>query len=499
MRARRAVGHALAIVLLAAPALVAGGNDPTRSLAGTWGLPPDDANPYASGFGSYFFLVPDGSGQTQAQVSLYASGWDCRLDGPVTWNAERARFEWPNRSSGANEKVCWFSAEPLGERLKVAIRCSYQCTDPDNTHEQVLDRIAATRLEPPPGVTEMFCASHDALRQALCHRGPLHESVGQARQAAERLRVLGRGAAETATDSDDWSANTKKALLRILAACHASGSEAACLKARVDDETRRMEAKVGETQRALAEERARSRAAETRIERNSDRLAWQGTWYQDNDELFTTLTIEQCAAEGCELSFSAETNYAFGCTGDSDSGFQCRTGSCWLENAAFRFNGVSTAYGYVEPHSDDQNEAGAGPFANYCRFDLERGEGRVRLDLTGIGCRSLCTNAPVEPLRGEYQLTEKPSFECGKDPSELAVDERTICLDAELAALDRDLAGAFAKAKAALKGGARDALLVSQRSFLKQRRGCEAGEGHRQCLMAAYQGRLKEIAALLGP
>ena len=496
MRVLGAVRHALALLLLTASPLVAGGDDPTLRLAGTWGLPPDDANPYASGFGSYFLLIPDGSGQTQAKVFLYAKGWDCSQDGPVTWNAERARFEWPNASSNPKDKVCWFSAEPLGEQLKVAMRCSYQCTDSDNTHELVLDRIAETRLDPPPGVTAMFCSNHDALRQALCHPGPLQESVGRARQVAEQLRVLGRGDGERATDSDDWGAHTKKALLRILAACHESGGDASCLKTRVDAEARQMEARVGETQRALAEEQARSRAAETRIERDADRRAWQGTWYQDNDELFTTLTIENCAAEGCDLSFSAETNSRFGCTGEPDTAsFQCRTGSCWLENAPFRFTSASTAHGYVEPHGEDRNEADAGSFANYCRFELERGADRVRIDLTGIGCRSLCHSAPVEPLRGEYRLPEKPSFDCGDDPSELDVDERTICLDAELAALDRDLAQAFAKARSALKGAARDKLLVSQRTFLKQRRACEAGEGHRACLLDAYRVRLKELGA----
>ena len=494
---RRVVGRVLAFTLLGGPSLLSAGDDPTRRLAGTWGLPPDDANPYASGFGSYFFLSSE-AGQLQARLFLYAKDWDCRQDGAVTWNTERGRFEWPNRSSSASEKVCWFSAEPAGDRLKVAIRCSYQCTDAENTHELVLDRIATERLEPPPDVSAMFCSSHDALRQALCHPGPLHQGVARARRAADQLHTLSVGGREANPDSAGWGAETKKALLRILASCRASGGGVSCLKSSLDDDARRLEAKVAERQKMLAEERARSRAAEARIG-SADRLAWEGTRYQDNDELFTTLTIEHCGGEGCQLSLSAETNYAFGCTGDPESDdLQCRTGSCWLESADFRFTGANTAYGYVEPKGDAANEAEAGPFANHCRFDLERGEGRVRLELTGVGCQWLCGNAPFGPMRGDYGSPAKPSFDCGKDMLELAMDERAICMDADLAALDRDLAQAFARTRARLKGSARDALLESQRSFLKRRRDCE-GKGHRDCLVSTYQDRLKELAALVRP
>lgn len=68
-----------------------------------------------------------------------------------------------------------------------------------------------------------------------------------------------------------------------------------------------------------------------------------------------------------------------------------------------------------------------------------------------------------------------------------------ICIDPELAQLDRELASSFEKAKGAATGPSRQKLVRAQRSRLGARREeCDHGE-RRTCLVAACRKRLAEL------
>jgi uncharacterized protein len=73
--------------------------------------------------------------------------------------------------------------------------------------------------------------------------------------------------------------------------------------------------------------------------------------------------------------------------------------------------------------------------------------------------------------------------------------ERTICGDTELRSLDASIASDFADALAATQGGARQALLAQQRSWLKQRdHECKGDDA--ACLRSSYHARLDALEAL---
>jgi len=76
---------------------------------------------------------------------------------------------------------------------------------------------------------------------------------------------------------------------------------------------------------------------------------------------------------------------------------------------------------------------------------------------------------------------------------DLAWDEENLCLDPELARLDREMAAAFGKAKAAAQGAARTSLVRGQRAWIAGRgTGCDADK-RRTCLLEAYRKRLREL------
>ncbi|MBD9434600.1 MliC family protein [Pseudoxanthomonas sp. PXM03] len=76
-----------------------------------------------------------------------------------------------------------------------------------------------------------------------------------------------------------------------------------------------------------------------------------------------------------------------------------------------------------------------------------------------------------------------PSFDCAKAGSEA---EKLVCTDAELAALDRQLAARYAEAK--------DIDPAVQRGWVKGRDECWKADDARLCVLESYRTRLVELA-----
>ena len=85
-----------------------------------------------------------------------------------------------------------------------------------------------------------------------------------------------------------------------------------------------------------------------------------------------------------------------------------------------------------------------------------------------------------------------PSFDCVR--AAVAV-ERMVCEDAELSALDRELARLYRLASEGPGSGAagRTALVAAERGWIGRRDRCEASEAPRTCVKAAYVGRIAEL------
>jgi uncharacterized protein YecT (DUF1311 family) len=81
-----------------------------------------------------------------------------------------------------------------------------------------------------------------------------------------------------------------------------------------------------------------------------------------------------------------------------------------------------------------------------------------------------------------------PSFDCGKASS---VQEKLICSSAELAAADRELAIAYARANS--KDGDREKMRADQRSWLTQIRNKCTDEA---CLLKSYKDRTSQLGAV---
>ena len=95
------------------------------------------------------------------------------------------------------------------------------------------------------------------------------------------------------------------------------------------------------------------------------------------------------------------------------------------------------------------------------------------------------------------QAATGPSFDCARAQS---WDERAICADRDLAALDRRVAEAFRRAVEA-KPGDRDRLQAEQRAWLRERRTCEKpSSGTPQgCLRTSMASRASTLEAGLRP
>lgn len=83
-----------------------------------------------------------------------------------------------------------------------------------------------------------------------------------------------------------------------------------------------------------------------------------------------------------------------------------------------------------------------------------------------------------------------PSFDCDRPKGEI---ETLICGDDELAALDVDLAKAFAGALARSPANNVQDLRSSQDRWVKARNACRQAEDQRACAIEAYRKRLGEI------
>ena len=102
------------------------------------------------------------------------------------------------------------------------------------------------------------------------------------------------------------------------------------------------------------------------------------------------------------------------------------------------------------------------------------------------------TSAPVS--------AEAPTFSCKS--KELSTAEKLICDDAELAAMDRELAEVFAQAKTLDAKVIKGTLPAEQRGWIKGRNECWKDSDVKACIKAAYLRRTAEVQArykLLSP
>ncbi|WP_181705960.1 lysozyme inhibitor LprI family protein [Chthonobacter rhizosphaerae] len=83
-----------------------------------------------------------------------------------------------------------------------------------------------------------------------------------------------------------------------------------------------------------------------------------------------------------------------------------------------------------------------------------------------------------------------PSFDCDRPKSEV---ETLICADEELAALDVELAKAFAAALARSPAGNVQELKLAQGNWMKARNECRRQADMRACALESYRKRLGEI------
>jgi uncharacterized protein YecT (DUF1311 family) len=340
--------------------------------------------------------------------------------------------------------------------------------------------MSADRLVPPEHVLLPFCATHDTLRQEFCRPGELQTLIAEGNLAVRQRGVLA-GADSPASAFPDTAAE----LLAVLAKCRSANVGRTCLADTLRERRDTHLAAVTQRQKALAEERKKSEADAIPIA-DADAAGWTGKRYLVNDAFLATLTIERCDAQHCTLSVFGETNYAWG--------YQEHHGDCLHEENVLTLTAPDRGFSYADPGDDDRNAEGAGPFANFCRFDLTRTGDAIHVMLSGAGCALRCMDAQYPGLAGEYPTHPKPSFTCPAEPGdEQPWDEQNLCLDPELAALDRDMAGAFAKAKAGAAGAAQAALVKAQRAWIAKRRDDCNHDKRRTCLVEAYRTRLQEL------
>lgn len=86
--------------------------------------------------------------------------------------------------------------------------------------------------------------------------------------------------------------------------------------------------------------------------------------------------------------------------------------------------------------------------------------------------------------------TAQPSFDCAKASTPV---ETLVCGDPALAALDRSLAEAYAKAMAGWPEGEKTAQRTAQRSWIATRNACAKGNDMRGCVESSYRRRLIEV------
>jgi hypothetical protein len=181
-------------------------------------------------------------------------------------------------------------------------------------------------------------------------------------------------------------------MLNVFEGCHAGRGDKACLLSGLENRAKQLESGIASRQASLAKERRTSEAAAVTLSRADQRKGWEGTWQMENDELTSALTIEDCDEKQCRVSIVGETG---------EYGESSRRNACILDDAVMRYLDQNRGFAYLEPKEDDANEGGAGPFANFCRIDLDRAGAGFRVRVRGAGCQRF-GNAPCGKLTGDY-------------------------------------------------------------------------------------------------
>jgi uncharacterized protein len=86
-----------------------------------------------------------------------------------------------------------------------------------------------------------------------------------------------------------------------------------------------------------------------------------------------------------------------------------------------------------------------------------------------------------------------PAFEC--TAVEVGSIEAMICADAELSALDRDLAAVYSAASARASNEQPPVLKAEQRGWIKGRNDCWKSDDQRKCVKDEYVNRIAELQA----
>lgn len=89
--------------------------------------------------------------------------------------------------------------------------------------------------------------------------------------------------------------------------------------------------------------------------------------------------------------------------------------------------------------------------------------------------------------------TSQPAFACGEVES--GSIEELICMDPELAALDRKLTDVYAAATAKAVNEHPPTLKAEQRGWIKGRNDCWKSDDTRSCVQSAYSNRIAELQA----
>jgi uncharacterized protein len=101
--------------------------------------------------------------------------------------------------------------------------------------------------------------------------------------------------------------------------------------------------------------------------------------------------------------------------------------------------------------------------------------------------------AKAQPKATTVPAAQGPTFDCRKaEPNSI---EAMICGDAELAALDRKLAGVYAAATAKAKNERPPVLRAEQRGWVKGRNDCWKSSEQRGCVRGEYVRRIAELQA----
>jgi uncharacterized protein YecT (DUF1311 family) len=146
----------------------------------------------------------------------------------------------------------------------------------------------------------------------------------------------------------------------------------------------------------------------------------------------------------------------------------------------------------------EEGEQGRGALAGNRNYSLHaRGGELVREYTDGSGRKHPLTEflrwdgSAFRVVRVERAPTYRASFDCTKAASDAEI---TVCGEEELAALDRELASAFAAARSRATGEKQKTLVAAQRAWLEDRDRQCIYKFIPECLREIYRKRLAELA-----